>query len=972
MDESPVQTFLRSVNSLQGFAGITRALCWLLATLVVACLAAIAFDAAFSLPAWPRLIVDGILLVAGLVCAIVLWRTAGSYRFYQRKAARNVETMLGIEDNAIINAIDLEKASGEQISESLRRQAVEQGTTLSRQVAFHETVRLGPMVVAGLALMTLGVATVTTFFINPSLFTRVVPRYLDVFGNHPAYTSLVFDIQTAPETIFQGQSAIVDVNVDGVWIPENANLVQLIDGRALSTPMVDTDPGSFQLELTNLQNTVEYFVETDAGISDRFTIEVVSVPLFEKVWLNYEYPQYTGWETKRQMLDGRGVTALQGTRVEIEIESNIELSAGELKTLTRNSKQFKTKSSNSDLTPLAVKAETPKVAAGQFELSDQARFEVSLEARNGSSSPEPLSGRVVVRPDRPPGVYFLKPEPHIIAVKDWQIPVELQLSDDVGLNEVVLFRSINGLGPYPKPLTGDYQKKTTGTSRYEFDLEALGARAGDVITYYATVSDNYPTTWPGSEDHISTTDTFVIQIISFEEYKEIARQNYRMEEVLDEIEQMTQELDRLEQQRNEALGQMEDLQEKLESGDPLTDQEKQQRAELMDQLKDFSKSTNELADQFADRAQQAAIYDFEETYQQKLEELAAQLQQQSENSSELAKRLEGSKSPSAKNRQALRDAMKMFRENDKPFDSGSKHEREDMQDDLEQLAGAEQMLQAIAQMKSIIEQQRLIADRMKEFANRTELSEAQQQRLRRLSKQQDLLRQDLESAMENMKQAAEQAREKFPKGSQSLVDIVAKINESGVLDDQQQATDSGQEGDGKQAHVAAEEAARKLESLQCDCNGDSLGNEMAQGDQPLSIPKDSMGNSLRQLARSMQLPSMKSGKVGRSGAGYRGSMAKATLYGPHQPSHRQSQAQSGGRKRSGKGRGTGNGILNEAVTAENLTPEARSGQSTGPPSFQGVPSEYIEHARGYLKRITEQPNAASAVSDVVDQSDQKK
>ena len=966
MDDSPVDTFLRSVNSLQGFAGFTRALCWCLAILVVACLAAIAFDAAFSLPVWLRLVVDGILLVAGVVIAVALWRTIRSFRFNQRKAARHVETMLGIDNNVIINAVDLGEVGGGQVSESLRRQAVEQGTTFSRQTSFHETVRLGPMVIAGLALMMLGLATVTAFFVNTSLFTRVVPRYVDVFGNHPAYTSLAFKIQTAPEQIFQGQSAIVDVDIDGVWLPENANLVQLLNGQPVSTPMIDTKPGSFQLELASLQKTIECRVETDNGTSDPFRIEVVSVPQFKKVRLSYEYPEYTGWKSKRKVLDRRGVTALQGTQVSIEIESNIDLSDGLLKTTAKRSKQAEAEPASGVQTKLVVNEETPRVAAGKFELSNQSSFELSLNARNGSSSHEPLSGRVDVKADRPPRVYLTKPEPHIIAVEDWQVPVELQLSDDVGLNELVLFRSINGLGPYPKPLSGDFHNKTAGNSRYEFDLAELGARAGDVITYYATVSDNYPTSWPGSEDHISTTDTFVIQVISLDDYKEYARQHYRMDQVLDEIDQMKQELDRLQQERDEALEKMEKLQEKLESGDQLTDDEQKQLEKLTEQLKDFSKSTNELAEQLAERAEQTAIYDFEEKYQEMLGELAEQLQQQSDNASELAKQLESGESPSAENQQSRRDAMKEFRDNDQPFDSNSKEKRDDLQNDMEQLEVAEQMLQSIAEMKSIIEQQRLIADRMKEFANLSKLTEAQQQRLKRLSKQQDLLKQELESAMDNMKKAAEAAAEDFPKGSQSLLDVVSKINESGVLDDQQQSTDSSQAGNGKEASVAAEEAARKLEELQCDCNGGSMSKEMAQCDKPLSIPKDAMCNSLQQLAQSMQLPSMKSGKMGKSGAGYRGSMAKATLYGPHKPSRSQSQAQSGGRKSSGRGRGTGSGIVNKLVAAENLTPEARSGETTGPSSMQGVPSQYIEHARGYLKRIAEDPSAASAINDAVE------
>lgn len=965
MHESHVETFLRSANAARGFAGVTRALCWGLATLVTACLIAIACDATFALPAWSRLIVDVLLLVTGVAIAVVLWRTARSFRFNQRKSARVAEQMLEIDDNAFINAVDLEETGAALTSSSLRKHAVEQGQTLSRRMSFLETVRFGPMLVACLALFALGIATIATFFVNPALFTRVLPRYLDVFGNHPAYTSLVFDVQTAPEDIYQGQSALVDVTVDGVWLPENANLVQIVDEQQISTPMIDTEPGAFQLELNDLQETIEFRVETDRGISDRFTIEVIAVPLFENVWLNYNYPTYTGWKPKRQLLDARGITAIKGTQVSVEVASNIDLAGGELKTSSKNSSQPKAEVAIDEQTTLVPNDDTPEIVKGNLTLTDQSWFEISLNAQNGSSSPEPLSGRVVVRPDRPPRIHFSKPDPHIIAVEGWQIPVQIQMSDDVGLGELVLFRSVNGLGPYPKTLAGTQSNETTGQVDYEFDLADIDAKAGDVITYYATVSDNYPSDWPGSEDHVSATDTFVIQVISLEQYKEFARQHYRMDEVLDEIEQMRQELDELKEQRDEALEELKALEDKLESGEELTEAEQQQLEELKEQLQDFAKATEALAERLSERAEQAAIYDFEENYQDMLKELSDQLQQQSKNANELAEQLESDKSP-AGGSQSLREAMKKFRETDQPFDSDSQQKRNNLKSDMEQLAGAEQMLQSIAEMKSVIEQQRLIADRMKEFSNQPNLTEQQQQRLKQLSKQQDLLKQDLERAMENMKQAAEDAREDFPKGSQSLLDMLEKLNQSGVLDDQQQATDSGQDGDGKQAHQAAEEAAKKLEALQCDCNGDSMGQEMAAGDRPLSIPKDSMGNSLQQLAQSMQLPSMKSGKQGASGAGYRGSMAKATLFGPHQPSDSQSDAQSGGRKRAGKGRGTGSGLVNESIAAENLTPEARSGQTAGPTSMRGVPNQYIDHARGYLKRITEDPNTTTTRSESLD------
>ena len=966
MDKSPVETFLQNANFLQGIAGITRSLCWGTAIFVGACLVAIGSDALFALPAWVRLAIDIILLVAGLLVVVNLWSIARSaLKFNQRKVARHTELMLGIEDNAIINAVDFSGNHVGHSSPALRTQVVEHGRELSNQFSFLETVRLAPMFWACLALVMLVASTVVTYLINPLLFHRVAPRYLDVFGNHPAYTALVFEVQYAPQQIYQGQSAIIDVNIDGMALPANANLIQRFEDQPLSTPMINVAPGKFQLELNDLQSTVEFHVETDTGTSPPFVLDVIPVPQFKNVWLQYDYPAYTNWPSKRRQLDSRGISALNSTQIHVEVESSIKLAQGRMTALKKDRRKPSAEPTSEETITLNTVAHAPTTATGQLKLTNQSWFEISLEGANGSTSQQPLSGNITVNADRPPRISFTTPDPHIIAVEDWQIPVKLQFSDDVGLRNVDLFRSVNGLGPYAKTiaksLSHDHQNQTSGAAEFEFDLADLGAKAGDVITYYATVSDTFPTDWPNSADHVSSTDTYVIQVISADQYKQLARQHYRMDDVLAEIDQIKQELDQLQEQRNELLDKLKQLQAKLESGESLTDEEQQQLENLTEQLQDFASATNELAERMQQRSQQIGIYDFEEKYQETLKELSQQLQKQSANAQQLAQQLQPDESSSpAADAQSLRDAIKMFRTNNAPFDEENQEERENLQSDMEKLAGAEEMLQTVAELKNIIEQQRLIADRMKEFANQTELSDQQQQRLKRLAKQQDLLKGELEDVIKAMGAAAHNARQDFPKASQSLLDMIDAIKASEVGADQQQATESGLNSDGKRAHASAQQAARKLEALQCDCDGNSLGKEMAQGDRPLSIPKNGMNNSLQQLAQSMQLPSLGSGKQGKSGAGYRGSMAKATLYGPHQPSHSQSMAQSGGKRRGGKGRGTGRGAVNQSVAAENLTPEARTGQTTGPSNMRGVPSQYIEHARGYLRRITEVPDATSA------------
>lgn len=961
MSESPVGIFLKNTNFLQGFASVFRVVFLGLSVLAIGLLCAISFDAALALPSWLRVLVDVVLLSLVFVLGWKTTSTLMSYRFNARKTARRVETGLEIENNSLVNTIDLSEQPDNFTSQSLREKAVKQGYDVSREYSPFSAVSFGPLLKVLFGLLLVFLVSVAFYLAVPKLFHRVIPRYLDPFGNHPAFTSLQFEIEVNPETIYQGQAATVNVIVDGPSIPSTANIIQLGTDE-IKTPMMRLENGEFFVRLENLDKTIQCCVETERGQSDPFEIKVQLVPTFEKVWVRYDFPEYTGWQSQRRLLDSRGIVALQGTDVALEVESNIPLASGNLSLDTTVEQEVETQT-----LPLTSMQSAPNFVSGSFELGNQDRFAIDLVAANGAASLRDFSGQVIGSPDLPPQIKFVQPDPHVIAVEGWKIPVRIQAADDVGLRSVQMFRSINGIGPYALPLYEDNDTKpgaseTLQSMVYEFDLGELGAKSGDVITYYASVTDNYPINYPSSEDHIGTTDTFVIQVISLEEYEELARQNYRMDDVIAEMNEIREKLEALNEQRNEILEAIDELQEKLDAGEQLTDEEKQRLEDLKDQLDQFAKQTEALADELQQRAEQTPIYDFEESYQEMLSELAEQLQQQAENANEASQAMDSPQSQPL-DKEALQKALEQFKNNDQPFDQSNQQQMDDMQSDLNQLAGAEKMLEQVGRMKSIIEQQRQIADRMAEFRDSAKLSDEQKQRLKQLAKQQDLLKEELKDAMEKMEEAANESEADFPQGAQSLRDIVQAIKESGALEDQGQAAKSGRQGQGKPAHQSAEEAAKKLEALQCDCNGNSLGQEMA-GDSPLSIPKSQMSKSLQQLAQSMQLPGMKPGsKQGNSGSGRQGSATKATLFGPHKPSNRRSEARRGNKRNMDQGRGFGPDSAAQFGSPENLTPEARETQSGSLSNLQGVPNQYRDHAKAYLKRLSEDENTSNQNQD---------
>ena len=940
MSETQLHEYLRGTNSVQRFASLSRLVLLGLCGLMVVLALAVSFDAALSLPVWLRVVIDVLAVAAGIWLLVYMFRTLASFRFFGQRTARRVEESLLIGDNSFVNAVDLADSSAANVSQQLQQAAITKGNALSRDYSALSAVSFAPAMKAFLGAGLAVLAVAIFYFATPRIFHSVLPRFLDPFGNHPAYTSLEFNVTVNPTTVEVGQSATVFVDIKGPRLPEEANFVQASDFGELETPMLKTQQGEFYLELSDLTERVEFVIKTERAQSQPFTIEVLPVPIFEKVWVNYEFPEYTNWERQRKLLTSLGVRGLQRSKVTLEVQSNIPLQSGQL--MLTDSLE-----SGADPAPLTMSvsdSEKSRVSC-TFELAKQKRFQMTLKGANGTSSSKDRSGKIFAVADRPPQISIIAPEPHVIAVEGWKVPIELQLSDDIGLNQLTFYRSINGMGPFPVVLKEDFEGKTHGKETYEFDLAELGAQSGDLITYYASISDNYPVSYPNSEDHLVLSSTGVIQVISLTDYQELAQRQYRMDDVMEEIRDIRDRLKELQEQRHQILDELEELQEAIESGRELTDEEKQRQQELQEQLEDFAEQTAELAEELKKRAEQTPIYDFEDALQQQLKELAQQLEKQSNDASKLEKAMGGDPAK-------MKDASQQFKKNKKPFDPKSEQKRQDMKQDLEKLAAAEQLLKQVGRFKNIVEQQREIADRMKEFEAKKDLNEEEQRRLKKLAKQQDLLQAELADTMEATKQAASEAMEKFPKASQSMLDIVEAIEKAGVLDDQQQAAESGQAKEGKAASEAAEAAAKKLEALQCDCNGNSMAQEMGGGDQPLSIPKNSMSKSMKQLAQSMQLPSMKVGKGGKGKAGVRGSISRATLFGPHSKTQSQSRRRGHSKNRQ-PGQPGSSSLAREGMVPEQLTPEARESQTTGPANMQGVPSAYTDHARAYLKRITE-------------------
>ena len=247
-----------------------------------------------------------------------------------------------------------------------------------------------------------------------------------------------------------------------------------------------------------------------------------------------------------------------------------------------------------------------------------------------------------------------------------------------------------------------------------------------------------------------------------------------------------------------------------------------------------------------------------------LRQLSKQMQEQSaaakaakEAAEELRKNPKGSP-------EALQKALDEMKEKEEGLDSESLSKRKQTAEDLEKLRLADEMLAQAERLQSMVQQQRDLAGRMAELRDLESLTPEQQERARQLAKEQELLEQELSETTEELEKLSGQCEKCLPKTSADAKKLCQAIRDGQITGDQQSAAKNARGGKGKDAAARAEEAARKLEALQCEsCNAEGMGGEMDL-DGGLKLSKAGAKQSLKQLAQGRQVPGMKPRTVARS------------------------------------------------------------------------------------------------------------
>lgn len=911
-------------------------------------------DAMFGLPPLGLIVIDALLLAVAVAIVGTLVLVLIQGRLHARRVALHIEQRLSVPGSALVNALDLRNAApGGTTSAALTQLAVQRGNDAAAALDAGRVVDWKHLRRAGLrALAALAVA-LTAYLAMPGVFAAVTPRLANPLGDHPPFTTLRFDVRVDPDPVYHGKPAAIQAALSGPSLPGSAEVVFIeADGSRLRVPMLQSFAASdadapieyYVFRIDEARWSREFYIDTTRGRSKRYTLAVLPVPRFERVQVDYAFPNYTGWEPTTKPVTPAGLRALAGSQATLRITSNVPLQGGTITLTPTGDSDTQPSPAQVSLSPLA---DDPRVVTGTFTVDGNADLSIELEGADGTLSAAAFETSIEAITDGKPRVSIAEPPARLIVPENWVVAVEVRASDDIGVDRVYLTRGVNGWAPTKTelPLTFEGSGQTRARADTTFDLPALGAKAGDVITYRATAYDRHP-----DGTGVGESEAHAIQVITEEEYLEYERTRYRIDDMHEEFAEFERRLDDLEAQRAAILERLEAIEQKLADGEALSADEQAELEALREQLDQYMDNTMSLFEDLRHRTEAPTLYEFENQYKDLLDRMATELQPQVGAASKLASRAEQVKeqdTPDA--RQRLAEAAEDFRQTQDPFTEPFEEERQEAEQNLEALQQADDLMAAGERLRAVIGEQQELAQRLSEFRDKPNLTPEQQRQAQQLAQEQSELEQELAEATQQLRDAAEAGAENLPRMAGGAREMAERIDQMQIMQDMAQASGHAEQGADRAAHESAQQAADKLDKLLSDANG--LPNEGSQDlDGCFNLPREQMREAMQQMAQSRGIPGR--GQQGGDGSGFSGSQARMAVQGPAMRGNQRGGAE--GQRSGGHGDGQGRDHGVETLDpSESLDPQQAATRAGGGAAMPGVPLEYRDEAQAYFRRLAE-------------------
>ena len=257
----------------------------------------------------------------------------------------------------------------------------------------------------------------------------------------------------------------------------------------------------FRFSIFNIQDSMEYFVESNSVRSEVYKLNVVDLPFVKQLDLSLNFPAFTNLPTKA-VEDGGDIAALKGTVATVTAKLTGKVRAARI--VFADGKKTDMQLQGSDY-------------VGQLTVSGDTSYYIELVSVDGEAYRGSNEYDVTLLSDQPPVISFDKPGRDKKATNLEEVFTQARAEDDYGVVSMDLHFSVNGgeeKAVNLQNLTRESARSLSGA--YTFFLEEYNLKPGDFISYFAKARD---------ASNEATSDIYFIEVKPFEmEYKQSQQQ----------------------------------------------------------------------------------------------------------------------------------------------------------------------------------------------------------------------------------------------------------------------------------------------------------------------------------------------------------------------------------------------------------------------------------------------------------------
>lgn len=455
-------------------------------------------DNALALPSLLRAVLLWTWLLggAGALCFWVL--PPAVWRIGDQSAAVYLERKIGERENLLINAVQLQTrapagASANMVSAVLAQAANRAfSANLDALWSASRLRRLGWTLGAVLA------AAAGYAFVCPAHALNACQRLFRPGDDIPPLASTRIWIQPVGEIeVTAGDLVVVYALVAGDpgAPPPDAALVVEFAGETRRFPMRPSesvplalldragnkDARGYEHELSGVENDLTIRVAAGDGVSRTCRVSVRRRPEITQQDTEITPPAYTGWPVVHERSPGGSVHALPGSKIKMLFTVNEELRVAALRTPGET---------------IALERSEGNVWSGWFAAAREGQYAIKLSSAAGAVADPALLGKIFLRADALPAVYFENAELNVPALIGATIPLSVRATDDIGLKSLrFLLRSQGeeeGAEVEWAARRFDAPGKQEVREPYPLHLDAARFAPGGVYAVTAEVSDWAP------------------------------------------------------------------------------------------------------------------------------------------------------------------------------------------------------------------------------------------------------------------------------------------------------------------------------------------------------------------------------------------------------------------------------------------------------------------------------------------------